>query len=403
MGRIQSNLVLFFLGFFLLAVAVFRHEWFYHTDALPYLLMVLLLAGFILIAVGLFRLLTGKGRHGILVLLVLEVLLMGTFKAMSVSQTSRVPQKVKEYFAGVYMNGFMNCIQYDRAASQFDGQLQYILKLGTHEFKNLEFSTSVEVNRQGLRDSERNLRSPEVVFLGDSYTMGWGVNGQDCFVRQFEAATGKKCLNAGISSYGTAREYLLLKRLSLDSCQLLMIQYNDNDLLENFMFFHNGERLAEEQEFFKGYNKSVRINLLVKNYYPFKYLYWMIRNSSANLKFLEKAPPGPAHSGGTEAFPTDHGPYLTKVLEAVRGHYKGPIVFFYLGKPILPDVNAQLVRVLEENKALGIQWLDMQEARFGERDFFTFDMHLNERGHQKVARQLEAFIVNAHLFAKDGR
>ena len=237
MGRIQSSLILFCLGLFLLSVVVFRHEWFYSADGLPYLLIALLAVGFILIAMSLFRLLTGKGWHGIAVLVVLEVLLIGTFKAISLSRTSRISDGLKQYLTEVYIGGFMNCIQYDRAASQFDGSLQYILKPGSHSFENWEFSTRVDVNREGLRDSEQNLQSPEVIFLGDSYTMGWGVEEKDSFVRQFGNATGKKCLNAGISSYGTAREYMMLKRLSLDSCKLLVIQYHENDLLENYMFF----------------------------------------------------------------------------------------------------------------------------------------------------------------------
>ena len=94
MGRIQSSLILFCFGLFLLSVVVFRHEWFYSADGLPYLLIALLAVGFILIAMSLFRLLTGKGWHGIAVLVVLEVLLIGTFKAISLSRTSRISDEL---------------------------------------------------------------------------------------------------------------------------------------------------------------------------------------------------------------------------------------------------------------------------------------------------------------------
>lgn len=401
MGRVQSSLVLFCLGLFLLSVVVFRHEWFYSADGFPYLLIILLAGGFILMAMSLFRLLTGKGWHSIGVLIVLEVMLIGIFKVISISRTSRIPYGLKQYLTEVYIGGFMNCIQYDRDASQFDSRLQYILKPGSHTFANWEFSTRVDVNKEGLRDSEQNLQSPEVIFLGDSYTMGWGVEESDSFVRRFAAATGKKCLNAGISSYGTAREYLMMKRLPLDSCKLLVIQYHENDLLENYMFFHNGERLAAEKDFFSSYLKSLRINFLVKHYYPFKYLYWVVRNSSQQLKFFEKASPEPEKKGESEPFPTNHAPYVTKVLKAVREHYQGPILFFCLGKPIFPEVNEQLAGVVKNNKALDIEWLDMQEAQFEEQDFFVFDMHLNEKGHQKVANQLVAFLKDNPSLAKN--
>lgn len=403
MGRVQSSLILFCLGLFLLSVGVFRHEWFYSADGLPYLLIGLLGVGFILIAMGLFRLLTGKGWHGIVVLVVLEVLLIGAFKVISTYRTSRIPDGLKQYLTEVYISGFMNCIQYDRTASQFDGSLQYILKPGSHAFTNWEFNTRVDVNRKGLRDSEQNLQSPEVIFLGDSYTMGWGVEEKNSFVRQFANATGKRCLNAGISSYGTAREYLMLNRMSLDSCKLLVIQYHENDLLENYMFFHNGERLASEKEFLDSYRKSLRINFLVKNYYPFKYLYWLARNSIQHLRFTETVLKKSENENQSEAFPTNHAPYVTKVLTAVREHYKGPILFFCLGKPIFPDVNGQLAGVVKDNKALGITWLDMRKAQFEEQDFFIFDMHLNEKGHRKVADQLIAFLHGSPLLTKNDR
>lgn len=401
MGRVQTNVVLFCLGLFLLSVVVFRHEWFYSNDALPYLLIALLFAGFVLISVGLFRLLTGKAWHGVLVLLTIEAFLIGTFNAISISQTNKVSGKLKEYLTQVYVSGFMNCIQYDRAISRFDGQLQYTLAPGKHKFENLEFSNTEQVNHVGLRDSEQNLRAPEVIFLGDSYTMGWGVEERDSFVRQFAVATGKKCLNAGISSYGTAREYLLLKRLPLDSCKALVIQYHENDLLENYMFFHNGERLAPEKEFFDGYHKSLRINFLVKHYYPFKYLYWILRNSGLNLKPIEEPKPTQEGKSENKAFPTEHGPYLTKVLKAVRAYYRGPIVLFCMGKPIFPEINGQLARVIDENKDLNIQWLDMQKAGFEGSDFFVLDMHLNQQGHEKVASQLAELMTNDWFLAQN--
>lgn len=399
MGRVQTNLVLFSIGLFLLSVVVFRHEWFYSNDALPYLLIVLLFAGFVLIFVGLFRLLTGKAWHGVLLLLVAELFLFCTFNIISVTKTSRIPDKTKAYLTEIYINGFMNCIQYDKTSSRFDGQLQYTLAPGTHKFENLGFSNSVDVNQVGLRDSEQNLKVPEVIFLGDSYTMGWGVEVEDSFVRKFAAATGKKCLNAGISSYGTAREYLMLERLSLDSCKALVIQYHENDLLENYMFFHKGEQLAERQEFLATYSKCLRINFLVKHYYPFKYLYWILRNSG--LRPFEAAQPRQQKKNENEAFPTEHGPYLVKVLAAVRNRYKGPIVLFLMGRPIPSEINGQLSRAMTENKSLGIQWLDMQKAGLEESDFFALDMHLNNQGHQKVANQLTEVMTNGWFAAQN--
>ena len=49
--------------------------------------------------------------------------------------------------------------------------------------------------------------------LGDSYAMGWGVEQGESFPEILEAATGLRVLNAGVPSYGTPRELLMLERL----------------------------------------------------------------------------------------------------------------------------------------------------------------------------------------------
>ena len=397
MGRTQFSLVLFCLGLFFFSVVGFRHDWFYSSDGLLVLFAVLLAAGLTLMAVGLSRILTGKWWHGLLALAVVEVFLIGAFGVMGRSQKLVFPERMSDYLIGVYLSGFMNCIQYDRSLSQFDSQLQYTLKPGSGTFENWEFNTTVNVNSLGLRDSEERLQAPEVIFLGDSYTMGWGVVEKDSFVRRFEEKTGKKCLNAGVSSYGTAREYLMLKRLAVDSCRLLVVQYCENDYTENYVFSQYGEQLIPEQELLDKYDRSGRINLLVKRYFPFKYLYWMLRSLSSHRHGNARHLSQDAVQADGQPTGTDHRASLRKVLEAVRGYYKGPIVLFHVDKPIYPAISQQVAQVVEDNKDLNIHWLDMRKARLNENDFFLFDPHLTGNGHEKVADFLSESVANARL------
>lgn len=404
MGRVQSSLVLFFLGLFLLSVVVFRHEWFYGANGLIYLFEALVALSVALLFVSLFRLFGAKWWHGLVVLVGLELLLMGAFHLIGSRQPRSLPERLTGYLTNIYTSGFMNCIQYDEEVSHFDQQLQYLLTPGSHEFNNVEFKTRVDVNSKGIRDSEANLQSPEMIFLGDSFTMGWGVDNEESYVREFERKTGKRVLNAGVSSFGTAREYMLFKHLPTDSCKVLFIQYCENDLLENFMFYHKGERLAEEQELLEGYRKYVRINLVVKNYYPFKHVYWVIRglNAVRNLEtrfrtWQERLARAEIKEQTGPSFPTDHQPYVVKVLKALRDEYHGPIVFFHLDKQFSPTLRNQLTQMIENNKELNIFWLDTQAAGLSAGDYFLLDMHLNEKGHQKLAKTLTEFVMENQL------
>ena len=99
------------------------------------------------------------------------------------------------------------------------------------------------MNSLGVRDDEASLASPRIIVAGDSYAMGWGVDQEKTFAQLLEKETGTRVLNAGISSYGTAREMALLKRVDLSRLAFLIIQYSDNDYIENKGFVHFGRKL----------------------------------------------------------------------------------------------------------------------------------------------------------------
>src|SRR5262249_14136512 len=132
--------------------------------------------------------------------------------------------------------------------SQYDPDLTYTLRPGRCTFENLEFRTDVRVNRLGLRDEEDALSRPDVIVLGDSHAMGWGVEHDETFSHVLAEKTALRVLDAGISSYGTVREMRLLDRLDVSQLRALVIQYSDNDLAENRSFRDHGNRLPITSE-----------------------------------------------------------------------------------------------------------------------------------------------------------
>ena len=130
-------------------------------------------------------------------------------------------------------------IQFEDSCSKFDSVLFYILKPGNSFFNYHEFNTKIYANSAGFRDEEKALKKPQVVFLGDSHTFGWGVNQNETFASLFQEKTKTNTLNAGIPSYGTARELLSFKRIEKDSLKLIVIQFNETDPPENQYFISN--------------------------------------------------------------------------------------------------------------------------------------------------------------------
>lgn len=87
-------------------------------------------------------------------------------------------------------------------------------------FHTAETASYVEINSKGLREEEFGYDKPKdikrILFFGDSFTWGYGINISDRFTDIFEriiqerASREYEVINMGTSGYGTDQEYLLL-------------------------------------------------------------------------------------------------------------------------------------------------------------------------------------------------
>ena len=121
---------------------------------------------------------------------------------------------------------------------RFDPQLGYIWRPGECRYEQLEYEMLIQFNSAGLRDDETSLHDPEVVILGDSHAMGEGVPQDETFAALLEKMLGLKVLNSGVSSYATAREMMLFRRLGNNNADYIIIQYCNNDFSENKRYFN---------------------------------------------------------------------------------------------------------------------------------------------------------------------
>jgi hypothetical protein len=152
----------------------------------------------------------------------------------------RLPQRAIWRLRRINMDWTRSIVQFEPACTQFDKELFYVLRPGECRFRNLEFDTTLRINSGGFRDAEAALKSPDVVVLGDSFAMGWGVDASETFSSLLGQRTGLKVLNTGVSSYGTVREKIGLSRVALDRLKYLVIQYCPNDKDENLLFYLRG-------------------------------------------------------------------------------------------------------------------------------------------------------------------
>jgi lysophospholipase L1-like esterase len=180
------------------------------------------------------------------------------------------PKGIRNSVAYLHAAGERRIVQFMPECARHDPQLGYTLKPGACRHTATEFSNEYRINRLGLRDDETSLDQPEVIVLGDSFAMGWGVEQEDSFAQVLERRSGMKVLNAAVSSYGTAREMLLLGRLDTSRLRYLVIQYCENDEEENRAFLLSGNTLKTMGR--DTYDRLVAEHNPPGGYYAGKYL-----------------------------------------------------------------------------------------------------------------------------------
>ena len=291
-------------------------------------------------------------------------------------------------------------IQFEDDKTTYHPGLTYTLRPSSaFEFSNVEFNTRYNTNSLGLRAAESALDSPAVICMGDSYTMGWGVEQSATFPMLLTSLSGKKILNAGISSYGTARELELLKKIDHSNLQGLIIQYCSNDVIENDEYLKNNFHLPiiSEQEF-EAAQKSYGVNRI---YFPGKVFlvifqhYW---KSVINRIY-------PLFSLPSERIPPSDESLQARRFAEVLHH---AAIDYSKVKVIITRMNP--LNFLDGN-FIGQFQLIASRAPYYERfgkyvtildlktvltptDYFVLDVHLKPSGHQKVADTLNRILFS---------
>lgn len=104
---------------------------------------------------------------------------------------------------------------------------------GQHEHH--DFSVRYGVNSLGFRGEALDFARPgSVMFLGDSFTFGLGVNDDEVFTRLLSEKTGRNVLNAGVPGYANDQQLMLLEKLTdYRPAEVVWVVYLGNDLLDN--------------------------------------------------------------------------------------------------------------------------------------------------------------------------
>ena len=315
---------------------------------------------------------------------ILTVALLEGAVALLLNSTPRTP--ALRTLARQYYGSFDRAIiQTDPRFVRYDPELFYTLRPGRFLFTQREFAHEFRVNRLGLRDTDAALDAPEIVVLGDSVAMGWGVAQEDTFPAIVARETGRRVLNAAVSSYGTVRELRMLERIDRRALAWLVIQYNANDAGENRLFLqrHNTHVPGSEERFTHETQRYEAKRVYYTGKYAWETVRWLRKSIRHAFSPPKRRGPAPTADEEAEAF-------FNALLHAGAVDFERVrlIVAEVTGEGAPAAMIAALERqIRHEGLPRGLRTAALLDigARLGPEDFHVLDDHPNARGHRRIA------------------
>lgn len=269
---------------------------------------------------------------------------------------------------------------------RYDPVLFYTLRPGTCRFRSREFDTTIEVDSAGFRDDEVSLRAPEVVVAGDSFAMGWGVEGRETFAEGLQRASGLRVLNTGVSSWGTAREMVALDRVDTSRLRALVVQYEGNDAAENLRFEEQGGRLSVGSQ--RKFEASLLAVSRENRYFPGRHLLGVVQGALGRHRLNRfEAPPRDQARAFVHALTYGSHADLSRVLLVVLD--LGP--WDRLDGSFAAALREHAARPRHLAFVRGMVVLEARDVLVRD-DYFDLDDHIRASGHAKLAALLAATL-----------
>jgi len=280
----------------------------------------------------------------------------------------------------MYFNGIREIWQYKKECINFNKFLWYEPKIGSCNFNNSEFNTSLNFDKYGRVSSRPNFFEKEsIVVIGDSHTMGWGVNDEETFSAILEKKIDRTVFNLGVSSYGTYRELLRLENSGvLNLVNTIIIQYCDNDLEENVARkYSDKEKPLYDINSYKALLEASNINeyQVIRKWVMYT-IFELPFNIIQNILKKEN------NYRNKNDFESHIEP-LIEILKKFPSIRKKNVIIFY--------INGEGVRFenYKEKKLENIKFINIETTK---EDFFNIDDHLNTKGHMKIAEKINTFL-----------
>ena len=253
------------------------------------------------------------------------------------------------------------------------------------------------------RDAESGSTRERILFLGDSVTLGWGVDDADTWIRRLErsarAADGREleCLNGGHLQYNSVQEADLLATIApLLRPDAVVVTFVTNDLTDDPFRTYEALMAALSTA---GDSPGVLARWrgqLVGWFWGLRGVLEFRRNVAAEADPAEPVPAVEDHPGYDAGWDRVHAG-LERMLAVCR-ESETPLVVLDHGTPRIPAVRAWC-------DGAGVPWFDLT---FSDDEWAEdlrnspADAHANERGNEILSEKAHRALAAAGLLAAPG-
>lgn len=278
-----------------------------------------------------------------------------------------------------------------------DAEFSYSFLPGEHCCRNSEYHFDFNVNQYGFRTQDEEWDRPEILVLGDSHTTGWGVQEHELYSRRLATSLDRKVGHIAMPSFAAAREFKALKQfVNCSNATYLVIQYCDNDALENASFRDRGNRVVamREKDWLRASatdaKNQIKFLPYTRSYLPLLADRYRDVQPSAipDILYMNRN-----HKRDAESFINvlTHSAFSYGELHLVFLEISG---FNLIAPEFLSELDHQLHQMQIEEGLPFKSWsmLDISKQLTSDH-YFRFDDHMNASGHEAVGAALKEHIL----------
>ncbi|MBL7700498.1 MAG: hypothetical protein JNK79_20200 [Chitinophagaceae bacterium] len=325
------------------------------------------------------------------VLIVMAVLGVDILFSFWIENPSGIPGFLRKEFKDYYAAFERNVIEYE-PCSVFDSTYSFKIIPGlAFNYGNIEYRNNYVVNSESLRDDEGALMGPQVICVGNAYTIGVGADQDKTFPSLLEKDINQLVLNTGNTSYGTYREMKRIAESDTSYLKYIVVQYSKYDVYENAAYIDGRPPFKVTSDSL--YKKARTEYRWKREYFPGKYAMTISYNWAKKMvnKLRQKR-----HF--LSADPVVSADYFLKVLDRFKPapHVKIIVTevndFRDLNSGFLPAVDSLLKKPEFSSLRNMVQTTSVADV-LDRGDYYIIDANLRSSGHQKIARRIADIIL----------